>query len=256
MTNGLMMNSFKNQRITAMAEIEPIFVKIVRLQKDGGWNINKDWTDVAKNYCLSKGIDPNVANPIFGPVACNKVIHPGISCTHHTFDRLISSFKRCFLMYFPVHLLPTLLFRIQKVFDDPLHFLMTTLKNTLQSSCFLTTFILALWMSVCFWRNTLQADRLIGPLMGSFLCGFSIFIEKKSRRMELALYCVPRALNSIFEKFLDFYKIKENKDRLGKRVQIGTILFSLGLGLISYSLESGHQVMGSSIRNVMLYFLE
>eukprot|EP01080_Neovahlkampfia_damariscottae_P000244 gene244-4490_t len=245
-----------NKWITSMAEIEPVFLKIVRLQKDGGWNIWKDSTDVAKEYCLSKGIDPKLANPIFGPVACNKVIHPGISCPQHTLDRLVSSFKLCFLMYFPVHLLPTLIFRVQKALDNPIEFLKITLQNTVQSSAFLSTFIVLIWGSVCFWRNALQADRLIGPLIGCALCGLSIFIEKKSRRMELALYCIPRALNSVFEKILDYYKCKESKDRLRRRVQLGTTLFSLGLGLISYSLESDHNVIGPSIKNVMLYFLE
>ena len=255
-----------------MAEIEPVFLKIVRLQKDGGWNVYKDSTDVCKEYCLSKGIDPNLANPIFGHAQCNLIIHPGISCKKHTLDRFISSFKICFLMYFPVHLLPTLIFRVQKMLEDPVKFLIQTLQNTVQSSCFLSTFIVLLWASVCFWRGVLQEgmlffegfisnapfflDRLIGPLIGCALCGFSIFIEKKSRRMELALYCIPRALNSIFEKFLDFAKCKENKDRLRRRVQVGTTLFSLGLGLIAYALESDHDVISPSIKNVMLYFLE
>jgi len=43
-------------------------------------------------------------------------------------------------------------------------------------------------------RNLLQDDTVYGPFLGSLLCGSSLLIEKKNRRLELALYCVPRAM--------------------------------------------------------------
>jgi len=36
--------------------------------------------------------------------------------------------------------------------------------------------------------------------LGCLLCGLSILLENKSRRMELALYCAPRAIYSLYQK--------------------------------------------------------
>lgn len=42
-------------------------------------------------------------------------------------------------------------------------------------------------------------DSGLGPLMGSIACGFSIFIEEKRKRAEMALYVAPRALFAVAE---------------------------------------------------------
>ena len=52
-----------------------------------------------------------------------------------------------------------------------------------------------IWGTVCLCRHTLQND-LIGPGLGSALCGLSVLIESPSRRAELACYVMPRALQT------------------------------------------------------------
>lgn len=63
---------------------------------------------------------------------------------------------------------------------------------------------------VCLGRTTLLPrlfpnlsfrflDAGLGPLLGSIACGFSVFIEEKRKRAEMALYVAPRALFAVAE---------------------------------------------------------
>lgn len=42
-------------------------------------------------------------------------------------------------------------------------------------------------------------DAGLGPIMGSWTCGWSVFIEEKRKRAEMALYVAPRALFALAE---------------------------------------------------------
>jgi hypothetical protein len=42
-------------------------------------------------------------------------------------------------------------------------------------------------------------DAGLGPMLGSLTCGWSVFIEDKRKRAEMALYVAPRALMACAE---------------------------------------------------------
>jgi len=72
----------------------------------------------------------------------------------------------------------------------------------LRSSAFLGTFIGLAWSGVCIARQARQNDLPSGPLLGSFLSGWSIFIEAPRRRAELAAYVAPRALHTTWQRLV------------------------------------------------------
>lgn len=80
-------------------------------------------------------------------------------------------------------------------------FLFYPLLATLRSASFLATFIASVWAGVCMTRQLFQTDIPQGPLLGGFLAGWSILLERKSRRGELALYVLPRAIWSVMHRF-------------------------------------------------------
>lgn len=106
-----------------------------------------------------------------------------------------------------VHILPILLTRPSHLLRP--HRLLTLLSGILRSSTFLSTFVSTIWLSVCFTR-TLFVARLLGPyvshdwwdgpygcvMVGSLICGGSIWIENGRRRGEMALYVLPRAVRA------------------------------------------------------------
>ena len=66
-----------------------------------------------------------------------------------------------------------------------------------RSSSFLASFIAIIWATITTVRTLLGTDSVAGPALGSSLCGLSLFLEKKSRRKELAMYVLPRAIESV-----------------------------------------------------------
>lgn len=242
-----------NKWITTMSEVDPILLSLARLQKDGGWNVGQT-CDLLNDYSKQLGHNIKDGNPLYGLVNC-KYLHPFCpeSCTKAHSLVWLRTLKRSMMLYGPVHFLPLLIFKNKILIKDPITSIRKLLIDIFRSSSFLATFVALIWMSICFWRNLLQEDTLIGPVMGAFLCGLSVLIEKKHRRMELALYCIPRALHSIFEKLFVFFQYSDSL-KLNRKVQIGTILFSLGLGMITSTLECEPHVIGTSIRNFLLYF--
>lgn len=242
-----------NKWITTMSEVDPILLILARAQKDGAWKVGKN-ADILNNYANQLGYNVKDGNPLYGLVNC-KFLHPFSpeSCTKAHSLVWLRTLKRSMMLYGTVHMIPLLLFKNKILIKDPITSIQRLLIDIIRSSSFLATFVALIWMSICFWRNLLQEDTLIGPLCGAFLCGLSVLIEKKHRRMELALYCIPRALHSLFEKYFNYFQYSDSL-KLNRKVQVGTILFSLGLGLITSTLECEPHVISTSIRNLLLYF--
>lgn len=129
-------------------------------------------------------------------------------CAAHT--RMALQLNRAM---FQVHFLPILLTNPSSIMRP--HRALLALLAAIRSATFLSTFVSSCWLGVCFTR-TLVSARLFpkishdvwdgpygGTLVGSLLCGTSIWIENARRRREVALYVLPKALRaSISEKWL------------------------------------------------------
>jgi len=119
-------------------------------------------------------------------------VHPRAphSCAHNSWNQWSGGFLRALVLYAPVHAVPVLLFRLKEIMG-PAHVRNAILKRvvaaTLRSSAFLATFIASIWSVICLVRHTVRDDTVAGPLLGCLVCGTSIFIEKASRRTELAM---------------------------------------------------------------------
>ncbi|EPQ27778.1 uncharacterized protein PFL1_04523 [Pseudozyma flocculosa PF-1] len=92
---------------------------------------------------------------------------------------------------------------------EPVRNLAKVVVGAARSAAFLATFIVGNWYPICLARSHLPRlfpavpfsfwDSGLGPLLGSIACGFSIFIEEKRKRAEMALYVAPRALFAVAE---------------------------------------------------------
>ena len=131
--------------------------------------------------------------------------------------------------------------------NHPLSFVTDILLSTGRSASFLATFIGLVWSMVCLTRNTLKTDSVLGPFLGSAACGFSLLIEKKSRRMELALYCVPRALYSAGLK-----QVKAG--RVPVIPHFDVLLFCMSSALLLYCYDYEPQSVRGSIRSFMRWY--
>ena len=128
-----------------------------------------------------------------------------------------------------------------------------TLLSVLRSSSFLATFIATIWSCICTVRNATHQDTALGPLLGSFLCGFSIFLERKSRRGELALYTFPRALYSFCYRWTKGSVL----GRVPALVSSGAQLFLLtsSIGVVVQYLVHEPEMLRPSVRSGLGYLL-
>jgi hypothetical protein len=92
--------------------------------------------------------------------------------------------------------------RVRAVADIFRRGLPGALLGACRSASFLGAFIAIIWRTICLVRfvarDRLGREPTLGPVIGSALCGLSLFAEKATRRAELACYVVPRALQSMW----------------------------------------------------------
>jgi hypothetical protein len=82
-----------------------------------------------------------------------------------------------------------------------------------------------------------------------FPTGLAVLLEKKSRRMELALYCFSRAIESFGICVSDSGFLKEHNLKVPKRLDI--VLFSLATSIIMHCYAEERDVFRSKYLNVL-----
>eukprot|EP00941_MAST-03F_sp_MAST-3F-sp1_P006037 g6037.t1 len=188
--------------ISAMASIDERLVEALKRFRLGSLRYTKNPNNFFHNYCLDHGLDPQIADcTAWIP---KSVVHPmdPTSSIAHVIRTWIRTFFRAFVLYGPVHTLPVLIFRPRQIIVSPGQLFKRVSSAAVQSSAFLATFVGIIWASICSCRNMLRQslDETTGVVLGCALCGLSILIERKSRRSALALYVLPRALQSLWCK--------------------------------------------------------
>lgn len=155
----------------------------------------------------------------------------GSNCYKNSLYRFLRAYRVCLGIYIPVHLLPRLIFGPGQFKKQPVDTLLKVLKGSMRSAAFLSTYIASIWcvqrggftltltfsrlswssrFMVCLARTMLLPrlfptvshqywDSGLGPILGSWTCGWSVFIEEKRKRAEMALYVAPRALFALGE---------------------------------------------------------
>ncbi|KAI8344343.1 hypothetical protein BC941DRAFT_408384 [Chlamydoabsidia padenii] len=255
--------------ITKMAQMDERLLWVLRSIKDGSWVYGKDtgMNDLLGNYCLDLGLPYEAGVPARGRIPC-RVVHGGQpwGCEVHAMTRFAKGFAKVFLLYFSVHLTPPLLFKRQKLAQDPLGSIQHILKASIRSSTFLATFITLIWYSICLTRTRIghqllgiQQERLddtLGPLIGSAMCGLSLMIENKHRRGEMALYVVPRALFSVTERLIGSWYNKGRwwEPKLAEATE--TLVFATSVMTVLNAMYKDKDMVRSSVRGILGWIMK
>jgi len=155
-------------------------------------------SDCLHSYCVANRIDPVRGNLM--TYVDKDIVHPmnPDSCTGNVIRRFSNAFLRSVAIYTPVHLLPTILFRTHHVLS--LRTLRRISYSIFRSSAFLGSFVGIVHLFICLMRNLRPGDESTGVLLGCAMCGTSVFLEKPKRRLDLALYVAPMALQSLWRR--------------------------------------------------------
>jgi len=115
----------------------------------------------------------------------------------------LSSAYKILPQYSAIAIVPVLIFRFQKLLRNPLTMTLSTGFSIARSITFLSSFVSLYQAMICLSRVFLTKDHRIVYYLSGLLSSSAVFIERGSRRSELALYTLPRAINSLFNQLVD-----------------------------------------------------
>ncbi|KAJ3216115.1 hypothetical protein HDU67_009916 [Dinochytrium kinnereticum] len=138
------------------------------------------------------------------PVLPCSVMHPSNdSCVSYSSNLFLRVTRMMAPVNATINIVPLLLFKAREVLRSPVSAASRTVVSTLRSSVFLAAYVTTFQSGICVHRELIrrgilkQDHKFVYYLLG-FISGWSIFLEKRSRRAELVLYCLPKALESLY----------------------------------------------------------
>ena len=204
-----------NQWISRIAEIDRRLIHALRLCRQGDFIYGSNVTQDADLPSLCKELDlpPEWGNPTLTiPIPC-ELYHCGAgqNCELHAGTRFWKAFGSAMRLYLPLQLIS--LFR--RFTLDPKR-LLSLVTDAARSSSFLAAFVAMFYYGVCLARTRLGPrlfsrttvtpqmwDSGLCVLAGCIACGWSILLEKASRRQEIAFFVAPRALATFLPRVYD-----------------------------------------------------
>ncbi|OIV98284.1 hypothetical protein TanjilG_16666 [Lupinus angustifolius] len=185
-----------------------------------------------KTMGVDMKLDPNMKVP------CS-IVHGNQSCTEHIFSFLLQAYRRALPVYLPVYLIPALIVHRQGLSKRPFSILAKGLVGTGRSSLFLSVYCTSAWL--------FKGCNIPLVAMGTFPTGLALAIEKKSRRMEISLYCLARAIESFFTCLADEGYLPQS--RKIKRADV--VVFSLSTAIIMHCYAEEREVFRFKYLNVL-----
>ena len=121
-----------------------------------------------------------------------------VMCASHAAAASADTFRKCFPFYLSIHLVPFCVLNAAKALRNPVGTVTTAMGATIRSTTFISAFVGSYMASICGlrWLRGGKEHRAAYYAAG-IVAGSMLFIEKKSRRGELALYLLPRAADSL-----------------------------------------------------------
>lgn len=155
------------------------------------------------------------------------------SCLAFNLKQLVRTILKMAPTYAILHLVPALIFRYKVLLKSPVNFMIPLLKKTISSALFIGTFVSVVHNCFCLpsqlyerYGMVVRGARFYG-LIG-FCTGVSLLWEEPKRRGELALYCAPKALYSL-------WTVLQAKRWVPRDIFLGDILVSsVGCGMLMH----------------------
>ncbi|KAJ3085350.1 hypothetical protein HDU96_005472 [Phlyctochytrium bullatum] len=92
----------------------------------------------------------------------------------------------------------TVIFKGKEIVRHPKRSAVQFVGSTLRSVLFLTAYVTASWCAPCYLRRAVGKDQIWMYYVNGLLAGAMVLIEAPGRRLELGMYCLPRALESLW----------------------------------------------------------
>uniref|UniRef100_A0A7N0V938 Transmembrane protein 135 N-terminal domain-containing protein n=1 Tax=Kalanchoe fedtschenkoi TaxID=63787 RepID=A0A7N0V938_KALFE len=177
------------------------------------------------------------------------IIHPDTtSCLAQNGKATSDTFRKTFPLYFSLTLVPYVVLHLQKFMKAPARTCWNALKGSVRSTTFLSAFVGIFQAVICLHRKVAVKDHKLVYWIAGGIAGLSVLLEKKARRSELALYVLPRAVDSLGY-------ILVNRHLVPKIKKAEVALFCMSMGGIMYYLEHEPDTMAPLLRGLIRRFL-
>ena len=205
--------------------------------------------------------------PISDPFAYDKMpgtlakaafmLHPTQSFARFAAEYFVRGLRLSLPVYLPVYAVPMLLFQHKRLRAKPADTLLATAKGVATSTAFLATYCTLGITSISVFRAMGMRHDVMGsaavlslPLSGA-LAGLATLIEKKHRRIELALYVLQRALDGV-------HKIASKKfgEHVANPVFGDSALFALLLATIFHANLRHNDLVRPAYRSFLTRFFD
>uniref|UniRef100_A0A1D1YCD7 Transmembrane protein 135 n=1 Tax=Anthurium amnicola TaxID=1678845 RepID=A0A1D1YCD7_9ARAE len=200
--------------------------------------------EAIEKYYASTGVDikldPNMKVP------CS-IVHGKQPCAEHVISFLVQAYGRALPVYVPVYLIPALIVHRQDLLRRPYTILWKSLLGTARSSLFLSVYCSSAWMWTCILFRIFKRCNLPMVALGTFPTGLALQIEKKTRRIEISLYCFARAIESFFTCLGDAGICPQ----VAKIKRADVVVFSFATAIIMHCYEQEREVFRSKYLNVL-----
>ena len=202
-----------NRWIDQAAQVDLRLVEVLRNVRRGDFIYGKDTgqAPILEGMCRDYGWPLAWGDPAQTiPIPCEMVhMGTGPSCHWHAVVRFFRAFKFSMAMYLPLQFLV-------KARHPSFTALKQVLRDAIRSSAFLGAFISTFYYSVCLSRTllgprifsrkiisamTIDSGLCVGA--GCMLCGWSILLEARKRRQEVAFFVAPRAVATFLPRRYD-----------------------------------------------------
>ncbi|KAK3033905.1 hypothetical protein RJ639_033540 [Escallonia herrerae] len=168
------------------------------------------------------------------------IIHGNQSCGGHFLSFLLQAYKRALPVYLPVYLIPALIVHRQGLS-----------KSSLLHLYLLEGFLLKKTLHNFGERSSGYCEIKFVSVSLLFVCllptGLALAIEKKSRRIEISLYCLARAIESFFTCMADVGYLPQSK----KIRRADVVIFSISTAIIMHCYAIERDVFRSKYLNVL-----
>ncbi|KAF7731948.1 hypothetical protein EC973_007779 [Apophysomyces ossiformis] len=161
-------------------------------------------SDTMSREFIAEHISPNIATIIPANAKHKYTVcalqHPLYdNCAYSEVMVFQSEFLRALKLYVPLNLIMTLIFRSGQIKTRPMHVLSKFSSSCMRSALFLSMYVTIALAVPCTLRRVLGKEKHVIYLLTGAAAGSMTFIEARGRQLELGLYCLPRALESLWK---------------------------------------------------------
>ncbi|KAH9854900.1 hypothetical protein C2E23DRAFT_816063 [Lenzites betulinus] len=211
----------------------------------------------------------------FGPC---EAVHPDIdSCVTVQFAHFWEVFRWMLPIYGALHFIPMMLFRRKTFMQRPARMMLRAAMGTARSSAFLGMFVMIFQTYFC-GKHSLytkilnlrasNAQTLFAALakrlptwftqllvskfsffVGGLLSGLSLFVEEKRRREELAMYVLPKGLESAW------IMARGRGWVFGMGAYGDALLTAVGMGMVMSTYQNDPQHLSGLVRRILYQFV-